>query len=129
ARSVAAALAFQPDRPIEENLRAIDRALAALRSARVVASDATASPNHGKMVAWLDDSSCFDGDDLTGVTLGALSRLGASEREIITLYHGRGVSVREREALIARVTGEFPGQHVESVVGGQARDLICLSCE
>ena len=130
ARSVAAALAFQSDRPVGANLRAIDRALSGVRSGRIApAGTRSVAGARGSVVGRLDDGARLECDDLLSASVQMLSRLGAPEREIVTVYHGISVSEDERDVLIERVQSAFPDQRVESVVGGQVRDLVCLSCE
>lgn len=123
ARGVAAALAFQSERCADENARAMERALAGVRTARIAAVD-------GRVVVGQTDGE-FEivGDCLMDVTVEALNRLGASGCEVITLYPGSGVGDDDLNALLARVRDSFPGQQIDSLRGGPSHDLLCLSCE
>ncbi len=104
--------------------------MSGVRCARIRSADRAAGVAGPRDVSGiLDDGGRLECGDLATASVCALRQLGASEREIITLYHGRDVSAQDQNAVAEALRGAFPAQRVEAVVGGQTRDLICLSCE
>lgn len=122
-RAVAAALAFQPERSAEENARAMRRALVGIRTARIAAGAADS------IVGLIDGSVVVSGDDVVEVALDVLDRLGATEREVITLYRSDGLSSDAANALEQRVRTTYPTQQVESIGCGPFSGLLYVACE
>lgn len=134
AASVAAALAFQPERPAAANVTAMTRAAMTIQTAQIVrtsGSDPRLAPGQpdGGVAGLLGDLPAVVGQDLCVVALELLRRLGAADREVVTLYAGRGTSEEAAAVVAASVRAAFPEQEVDLVLGGQAANLLELACE
>jgi DAK2 domain fusion protein YloV len=134
ARDVAAALVFQAERSAEENVRAMERALGGIHTAHVTtaAEVARLDPSAmalGDVVGVIGDRVEVTGGNLVEVTLEVLNRLGAGEREMITLYPSGTIPSDQVNSLVAHVSASFPRQQVELAGGGQSHGLLYVACE
>lgn len=123
-QGVSALLAFNHQADFTTNSAAMDRALAntmtgeitrAVRDAQVDGVAVVA----GDIMGMVNGKLATSGQDLSQVTHDLLTRMGAAEREIITLYTGQEVLSEEAAAMAERVRGWFPRQEIEIQRGGQ----------
>ncbi len=123
-QGVSALLAFNHQADFTTNSAAMDRTLAntmtgeitrAVRDAQVDGVAVVA----GDIMGMVNGKLATSGQDLSQVTHDLLTRMGAAEREIITLYTGQEVSSEEAAAMAERVRGWFPRQEIEIQRGGQ----------
>ncbi|MBQ6980084.1 MAG: DAK2 domain-containing protein [Clostridia bacterium] len=119
----AAALAFNPDLPVDENkanmIHALDSVTVgqvtyAVRNTKLYGFDLKIGDIMG-----LDNKKILaTGKDVSTVTLDLIEKL-RSDEEIITLYYGQEVSEADAEALQAEIQGKYPDCDVELHYGGQ----------
>ncbi len=119
----AAALAFNPELPADENkanmIHALDSVTVgqvtyAVRNAKLYGFDLKVGDIMG-----LDNKKILSvGKDVTEVTIELIEKLRSSE-EIITLYFGQEVSEEDAMALQERLSEKFPDCDVEIHRGGQ----------
>ncbi len=119
----AAALAFNPDLPVDENkanmIHALDSVTVgqvtyAVRNTKLYGFDLKIGDIMG-----LDNKKILaTGKDVSTVTLDLIEKL-RSDEEIITLYYGQEVSEADAEALQAKIQEKYPDCDVELHYGGQ----------
>ena len=119
----AAALAFNPDLPVDENkanmIHALDSVTVgqvtyAVRNTKLYGFDLKIGDIMG-----LDNKKILaTGKDVSAVTIELIEKL-RSDEEIITLYYGQDVSESDAEALQAEIQEKYPDCDVELHYGGQ----------
>lgn len=119
----AAALAFNPELPVDENkanmIHALDTVVVgqvtyAVRSTRLDGFDLKVGDIMG-----LDNKKILaKGKDISLVTLDLIQKM-RSDEEIITLYYGQDVKEEEAEALAEIVREKYPECDVDIHYGGQ----------
>ena len=119
----AAALAFNPDLPVDENKANMIHALDSVTVGQV-----TYAVRNTKLYGFelkigdimgLDNKKILaKGKNVSEVTLDLIEKL-RSDEEIITLYYGQDVSAEDAEALQAEIQEKYPDCDVELHYGGQ----------
>nr|MBO4517669.1 DAK2 domain-containing protein [Clostridia bacterium] len=119
----AAALAFNPDLPVDENkanmIHALDSVTVgqvtyAVRNTKLYGFDLKVGDIMG-----LDNKKILaTGKEVSEVTLDLIEKL-RSDEEIITLYYGQDVKEEDAEALAAAISEKYPDCDVEIHYGGQ----------
>lgn len=119
----AAALAFNPDLPVDENKANMIHALDSVTVGQV-----TYAVRNTKLYGFelkigdimgLDNKKILaTGKNVSEVTLDLIEKL-RSDEEIITLYYGQDVSSEDAEALAAEIQEKYPSCDVELHYGGQ----------
>lgn len=119
----AAALAFNPDLPVDENKANMIHALDSVTVGQV-----TYAVRNTKLYGFelkigdimgLDNKKILaTGKNVSDVTLELIEKL-RSDEEIITLYYGQDVSEEEAELLASEIREKYPDCDVELHYGGQ----------
>ncbi len=119
----AAALAFNPDLPVDENKANMIHALDSVTVGQV-----TYAVRNTKLYGFelkigdimgLDNKKILaTGKNVSEVTLDLIEKL-RSDEEIITLYYGQDVKEEDAEALAAEIQEKYPDCDVEIHYGGQ----------
>lgn len=133
-QGVAALLAFNHQADLEENAKAMARALEDVRTGEVTTATRDAKLNgvtvrQGQIIGLEDDQLVVSGDTVDEVVEALLDRMGVADLEIVTLYYGADVREEEAEALAARLQEKYPDQSFEVVYGGQPHYFYILSAE
>ena len=123
-QGIAALLAFNHQADFETNSAAMDRAIAAISTGEITTAVRDAQMDGvtvraGEIIGLANGRLATAGREQAEVLRELLTRMGAGEREIITLFYGQDVSSEQAEAMAERVRGWFPGQEVETQRGGQ----------
>jgi DAK2 domain fusion protein YloV len=134
AEGIAALMAYSPLATGSANATAMRDAATRARTARVTwaARDARIGGvpvTAGTALALADKTLIAHGSDVAAVIVDALTRLGAADAEVITLYAGRTVAPDEAQALADRVRACWPKATVEVVRGEQPHDYYLLAVE
>ncbi|HEY8885190.1 MAG TPA: hypothetical protein VIO35_07765, partial [Chloroflexota bacterium] len=134
AEGVAAALAFQPDLPAEQNAVAMERARRGVRTAEVTIAVRDAqvdgvSVSSGTVLGIVDEKILVQASNLIDGVLQSLAALEASAAEVISIYVGEGVSPADLDRVRERVQAVYPSQRVEILPGGQPHYPYILACE
>ena len=133
-QGIAAALAFNPQKDLEANLKDMHGALEIVRSGvvteavRSVEIDGRAVEK-GQLIGLLEGDLVAAGEDVPSVSIAMLERVGVSDEELITLYWGGPLAEEEADAAMERVAGAFPDAEVELVHGGQPHYHLIISIE
>ncbi len=133
-QAIAALLVFDPEADVDQNYEAMVSALDNVVSGSVTTAVQDAhvegvSVRAGEIIGLLEDDLVLAVATVEDAVLALLERMGAREREIITLYYGEGVSAEDAEALAERVRQAFADQEVEVLHGGQPHYPYILSVE
>jgi hypothetical protein len=123
-QGVAALLAFNHQADFETNAAAMDRAIADISTGEITTAVRDAqidgvAVRAGDIIGLANGKLTSSGHDQSLTLHELLTRMGAGEREIITLYSGQDVTAQAAEAMAERVRSWFPDQEVETQRGGQ----------
>ena len=128
-----AAMAFNPELPVDENktnmIHALDsvsvgQVTYAVRNTRIDGFDLKIGDIMG-----LDNKKILTaGKDIPQVSLDLIDRLRSGE-ELITLYYGQDVKAEDADALAERIREKYPECDVEVQYGGQSIYYYFISLE
>lgn len=123
-QGVAALLAFNHQADFETNAAAMDRAIADIATGEITTAVRDAqidgvAVRAGDVIGLANGRLTSSGHDQSQTLHELLTRMGAGEREIITLYFGQDVTPQAAEAMAEQMRSWFPDQEVETQRGGQ----------
>jgi DAK2 domain fusion protein YloV len=123
-QGVAALLAFNHQADFETNAAAMDRAIADIATGEITTAVRDAqidgvAVRAGDIIGLANGKLTSSGHDQAQTLHELLMRMGAGQREIITLYSGQDVTAQAAEAMAEQVRSWFPDQEVETQRGGQ----------
>ena len=130
----AAALAFSPDAPVEENKANMIHAIDNVKAGQVTHAVRTTNVNgfsiHEGDIIGLDDKKILaKGQGVDETVMKLLDKLKDDSHEVITLYYGEGVDEADASALAEKVQEAFPDCDVDFHYGGQPVYYYLLSLE
>jgi DAK2 domain fusion protein YloV len=133
-QGMAALIALNFEASLEDNLAAMEDAAhhvqtgeltRAVRDAKVGGMEVKA----GEVIGLLNNTLVATGTDLDSVAWDLLERMGASERELITIYWGGDLSEHDARSFSSKVQERYSKAGVELVHGGQPFYDYILSAE
>jgi dihydroxyacetone kinase-like predicted kinase len=133
-QGMSALIALNFEASLEENLAAMEDAAhgvqtgeltRAVRDAKVGAIEVKA----GEVIGLLNNTLVATGDDLDKVAWDLLERMGASERELVTIYWGGDLGKADAQDFSTKVQERYPNAAVELVQGGQPFYDYIMSAE
>jgi hypothetical protein len=133
-QGMGALLAFNYDADLDSNVRAMDAAskqvetgeiTRAVRDAKVEGIEVKV----GEIIGLLNNKLVTTGPDREEVAWDLLEKMGAHERELITIYWGGEVGQPDAEQFQSRVQDHFSNAEVELVHGGQPFYDYIISAE
>jgi dihydroxyacetone kinase-like predicted kinase len=133
-QGMSALIALNFEASLEENLSTMEEAAhnvqtgeltRAVRDARVGGIEV----KEGEVIGLLNNTLVATGTDLDTVAWDLLERMGASERELITVYWGGDLSEPDARAFSSKVQERYQGASVELVQGGQPFYDYIMSAE
>jgi uncharacterized protein len=133
-QGVSAVVAFRPERPAAENLRAMQAEAERVQTIEVTHAVRDTRSNgvkvkKGDVIGLINDRLEFAGDDYSEVVKQALGRLGPDAYELVTVYRGEQASDAEMARLESEIRSHYPGLEVEVQEGGQLHYPFILSVE
>jgi len=133
-QGVSAVVAFRPERPAAENLRAMKDEAERVQTIEVTHAVRDTRSNgvkvkKGDVIGLINDKLEFAGDDYADVVKQALGKLGPDAYELVTVYRGEQASDEEMKKLESEIRSEYPGLEVEVQQGGQHHYPFILSVE
>jgi dihydroxyacetone kinase-like predicted kinase len=133
-QGVSAVVAFRPERPGEENLRAMKAEAERVQTIEVTHAVRDTRSNgvkvkKGDVIGLINDRLEFAGDDYAAVVKQALGKLGPDGYELVTVYRGEQASDAEMTRLESEIRTNYPGLEVEVQQGGQQHYPFILSVE
>lgn len=131
---IAAMVAFNPAADLEANVAAMAEAASAVQTIELTRAVRSTRANgmqmeEGQAIGLLNGTLVEAGDSLEEVALKVLERADAAGREVLTVYCGEGVSVREGELLAESIRDRWPHVETQVVDGGQPHYPYILSLE
>jgi DAK2 domain fusion protein YloV len=133
-QGVSAVVAFRPERPAAENLRAMRTEAERVQTIEVTHAVRDTRSNglrvkKGDVIGLINDRLEFAGDDYSEVIKKALGKLGPDSYELVTVYRGEQASDAELARLESEIRSNYPGLEVEVQQGGQHHYPFILSVE
>jgi dihydroxyacetone kinase-like predicted kinase len=133
-QGVAALVAFNAERSLEENLAAMREAAGRVQTIEVTHAVRDTRSNgvrvrKGDVIALVNDKLEHAGRDYPGVVREALEGIGPGSFELVTVYSGRDASDAEAESVASVIRESFPELEVELQPGGQDHYPFILSVE
>lgn len=133
-QGLSAALAFNPDSSVEENIANMSSALDSVSAGQVTyAVRSTAVDgfdlNQGDIIGLDNKTIRAKGDDIGEVTRSLIRSMRTALHTMITLYFGADVTQEQAESLKAEITQEFEDCEVEVYLGGQPIYYYIVSLE
>jgi dihydroxyacetone kinase-like predicted kinase len=133
-QGVSALLAFNYQADLDANARVMERAAGEVQTVEITIATRSVQLNgvkvkKGEVIGLLNDILAASGNSPEQVIEEVLRQMKAEEYEIITIYYGEDITQGEAEALVARLSQDYPEQEIELVEGGQPHYLYILSAE
>ena len=131
---IAAMIAFNGRRPIDDNLAAMTRAASEVTTIEITRAvrDAVVGDvrvKKGEHIGLLDDELIAGDSDPNVLVLRLLDRLADSEPELATVYIGADTAEETADKLVDEIGKAHPDLEVETVQGGQALYDYVISIE
>lgn len=129
-----AAIAFNPDASVDENLMNMLHALDNVTAASVTYSIKTTkvdkmSLKEGDILGLDNKKILAKGTSIPDVTKKLISKLVNSSHSIINLYYGNGVTEEDANALVEELAVLYPECDVQAIYGGQPIYYYIISVE
>jgi hypothetical protein len=133
-QGISAMLSLDPAGELEQVRQAMDAAsreivsgeiTVATRSVRLDGVDVT----EGQYIGLVDGRLCVADAALQAVLDKTLRQMEIADRELLSLYYGKDVSVNEAEKMAATISASYPDLEVELLPGGQPHYLYILGAE
>jgi DAK2 domain fusion protein YloV len=133
-QGIAALVAFNPERAVEQNVDLMRKAARHVQTIEVTHAVRDTRSNglrvrKGDVIALINDKLQHAGGDYGSVIRAALDGIGAANYELVTIYRGQQATDSEAERLSEAIRGSFPGLEVELQAGGQEHYPFILSVE
>jgi DAK2 domain fusion protein YloV len=133
-QGIAAFLAFGYDLSLEQNAKAMEKAISRVKAIEVTRAVRTTRLDgleikKGQFIAILNDEDLIArADTVEDVVLEALGRAGADKAAIITVYYGAGIKGAEAQEVAQEIRDRYKAE-VETVHGGQPHYDYTVSLE
>jgi DAK2 domain fusion protein YloV len=133
-QGIAAFLAFGYDMNLEQNAKAMEKAINKVRAIEITRAMREACLNgleirKGQFIAILNDEDLIArADKIRDVILEALGKAGAEKAEIVTVYYGAGIKGAEAQEIAQEIRDRYHAE-VEVVYGGQPHYNYIISLE
>ncbi len=133
-QGISALLAFNYQADLEANVAVMEEAAAHIQTAEITTAVRSAQVNglhvqNGQVIGLLNGELRAAGTTIEEVIDNLLAQMKAQDYDIITIYHGEGVSSAEAQAMAGRIQQAYPGQEIEVVNGGQPHYGYIISAE
>ena len=133
-QGVSAVVAFRPERPADENLRAMKAEAERVQTIEVTHAVRDTRSNgvkvkKGDVIGLINDRLEFAGADYADVIKQALGKLGPDAYELVTVYRGQQATDAEMSRLESEIRNNYPSLEVEVQQGGQQHYPFILSVE
>jgi uncharacterized protein len=133
-QGVSAVVAFRPERPADENLKAMRAEAERVQTIEVTHAVRDTRSNglrvrKGDVIGLINARLEFAGGDYAEVVHKALSKLGPESYELVTVYRGEQASDAELAQLESEIRTSYPSLEVEVQQGGQHHYPFILSVE
>ncbi len=134
-QGVAALIAFNYEGTLEENVQAMEEAVAGVKTVEITKAVRSTQIKglkikRGQFIGIVDDKELVAAaDSITEVLFEALGKTDIESAEIVTLYYGADVEAAQAEQIVQEIRDKYPEKQVEMVSGGQPHYSYILSLE
>jgi uncharacterized protein len=133
-QGISALLALDPAGDLGAVRDAMEQASGEIASGEITIATRTVSIDgvdveEGHYIGLADGRLCAAGETLQEALDLTLQAMGLEERELLSIYYGKDVSVADAEHLAATIHGRYPEVEVELLAGGQPHYLYILGAE
>jgi DAK2 domain fusion protein YloV len=133
-QGMSALIALNFEASLDENAEAMQQAAGNVQTAELTRAVRDAKVNGidvkaGEVIGLLNNALVTTGPDRDTVARDLMERMGASNRELITIYWGGDLGESDAEAFRDQVAERYPGAEVELVNGGQPFYDYIISAE
>ncbi len=133
-QGIAAMLAFNDQRDLEANKRAMEAATHHVKTGEITTATRAIEYNgvkveEGHIIGLLNDELTAANETIEETLWTLLDQMETADLEIVTLYFGNGVTQFQAEQLGALVCEKYPQLEVEIVEGGQPHYYYIISAE
>jgi uncharacterized protein len=133
-QGIAAMLAFNDQRDLETNARAMEAATHLVKTGEITTATRAIEYNgvkveEGHIIGLLNDELTAANETIEETLWTLLDQMETATLEIITLYFGNGITLTMAEELGALVREKHPQLEVEIVEGGQPHYYYIISAE
>ena len=131
---MSALLALNFEASLDDNAEAMQQAASNVQTAELTRAVRDAKVNgidvkEGEVIGLLNNALVTTGPDRDTVARDLMERMGASDRELITIYWGGDLGESDAEAFRNQVTERYTNAEVELVHGGQPFYDYIISAE
>lgn len=133
-QGIAAAVAYDPDRSLEENKETMEKAVSHVKTGQITNAVRNTKMNgteirEGQLIGIADGQIMESGEDIKAVLLSLLRDITDENAEMITLYYGEGATEKEANDLLDIIEEQFKTMDTEVVYGGQPVYQYMISVE
>lgn len=134
AEGIAAAVSFMPESSSDENLTAMNEAIARVKCGQTTTAVRNTrmdgfSVHEGDVIGLFGKKIVAKGTTVNEVVKHALKKMVDDDSTMISLYYGEGVTVEDSENLVKEIEEEFPDCEVMAFEGGQPYYFYVFSVE
>jgi len=133
-QGIAALIAFNPERPGEENVEQMKQAAHHVQTIEVTHAVRDVRSNglkvkKGDVIALVNDKLEIAGSEYADVVNRALGKFGKGSYELVTVYRGQEASDADADGVKKSIQDAYPALEVELQSGGQQHYPFILSVE
>lgn len=133
-QGLAAMMHLNPDGDAEAVAGKMARAIEEVTTVEVTTATRTVeidgvSVEQGQVIALVNGKLAVSAATVEEACLGALSQAHADEYELITFFHGEGLSIMETNRIMDVIRVKYPDQEIELQDGGQPHYQFIISIE
>lgn len=133
-QGIAAMLAFNEQRTLEDNAQAMEAATRLVLTGEITTATRAIEYNgvnveEGHIIGLLNDELTVAKDSVEETLFTLLEQMGAENLEIVTLYYGEDVAAPVAEALADTLRRQYPHLEVEVIEGNQPHYYYIISAE
>ena len=133
-QGIAAMLAFNPERDLDENVSDMERAVPSVRTGEVCLAERAAqmggvSVKEGQVIGLLERKLVVGGDEPSRVLVSLLEHADVAAGDLVTIYWGGPLTHENADNAREQVEAAFPQMEVDVVPGGQLNYHFIVSIE
>jgi DAK2 domain fusion protein YloV len=134
-QGIAALIAFNYEGGMEENVKAMEEAIATVKTVEITEAARSTQLQglkikKGQAIAIVDDENLVAvGDNPDDILFEAIEKAGIASAEVVTVYYGTDVGEAQAEQIVQKVRDKYSGKQVEMVSGGQPYYRYIVSLE
>ncbi|CAG0934050.1 hypothetical protein TFLX_03317 [Thermoflexales bacterium] len=133
-QGIAAMLAFNDQRDLEANARAMEDATFHVLTGEITTATRAIEYNgvkvaEGHIIGLLNDELTAANETIEETLFTLLEQMKAENLEIVTLYYGNGILLAEAEVIGVAINTKYANLEIEIVEGGQPHYYYIISAE